>query len=174
MDEDNGKRESPRPLTSHLDLLVTQTLSKLAPKASRRSFLTRIGRLTLTAAGATFVSALPADRRVANAHNLNCTDWRWCYMGGYPCGCCSPGFSNDNCPYSCTRTGTYWSACCYNPNNGFTYQVYYYDCCSGEGDCPYLNCGCHCHTAAEPYWCNAAQLNPNSYRCTLAIVGDFC
>src|SRR5690606_3884010 len=99
-----------------------------AKVASRRAFLTRIGRLVLAATGATLLAALPVDRRVAAVDACCGDDWRWCNLSGLPCARC--GGTNTSCPGSgCVTTGTPWTGCCLRPGAACANVIQYRDCC---------------------------------------------
>jgi len=158
---------------NQLDRLTLRIISSSGQKASRRNFLTQLGKLTLALVGSSIASALPADRRTVLAgHGFGCTDWKWCYMSGYPCACC--GGSNTSCPHGgCSTAGTAWTGCCIDPNScGKVIQ--YKDCCAtGGGSCPSVSCSCLCHNAGtQRYWCSGGT--ESNYRCTLAIVIGSC
>ncbi len=150
-----------------IDRLAKELTISVAHRISRRSFLSSLVKLIVAGSGATIFNALPVDRRIVEAHsNLNCTDWRWCNMTGYPCKC--RGGSNTSCPCcGCNYGGTAWTGCCRSDVNGCLYTVTYYDCC---GTCPQYSPGCDCYSVSQPLWC----LSGGTYVCTLAIVGPRC
>ncbi len=164
MDQNNYNLKVP--LQDDIDHLVTEALSKWGQGASRRDFLTQLGKIMLALVGASLARALPADRRVALAFNppspFNCTDWRWCGMVGYPCACCGGG--NGYCPGSgCSWGGTTWTACCEDPTSGCPRLISYWDCC---GSCS-ASCNCYCSNSVQQFWCSGGT--DSIYRCTLAI-----
>ena len=170
---DHNDHDSDKSLVEHIDLKVTEGLSRWGQRGSRRNFLTRLGKLTIAAVvGSSMAAVLPVDRRVALAWaNRNCTRWNWCGLGGYPCACAGGG--DSTCPGSNCRISSYWAACCTNPA-GARFKIYYYDCCrttSSSNDCggtSYPSCECNNHSGTA-WWCDeAATYGQNRYRCTQA------
>lgn len=162
---------------SPVDNQIARTLSRWAKAtSSRRSFLARVGKATIALTGASLMQALPSDRRLVGAAAYNCYDWKWCYMGGYPCASCHGdyGYGTDSsCPSpGCSTAGNPWYGCC-SPDGGSTLRlIEYRDCCAIGGCYDRLGCDSKCENAQTQYWCNGGDAD--NYRCTLANIVGAC
>ncbi|OIP10772.1 MAG: amine dehydrogenase [Betaproteobacteria bacterium CG2_30_68_42] len=153
----------------------------VARRTSRRSALTRIGRLLV---GSAFVlPVLPFDRiaRTAEAAQkksppgeTSCDYWRYCALDGYLCACC--GGSASTCPPGTEASKVSWIGTCHNPHDGKDYLVSYNDCC-GKGSCG--RCLCNTNEGERPAyrmglhndinWC-MANTDSTMFHCTTSVV----
>lgn len=161
-----------------MDDQVGNFLIRLSETASRRSFITKVGRLTLLLTGASLANALPFDRREAHAiHESGCRNRRYCGMNGTPCACV--GGSDSACPQSsCRKTGTAWYGCCNRTGDVPCMRYYFYkDCCSDPShNCSKTasttsTCG-KCHHGPTNNWCG----KPDGAKvvCTMVIDSGSC
>lgn len=158
--------------TDRVDVIITDALRQQSSKSSRRTFLSKLARLSIAVTGVAILSALPADRRVDASGGMPCCDddWKWCGLSGKPCSTC--GGTATTCPGTgCVTAGSGWTACCIEPG-GCGKIILYKDCCyDGSGsECGAVHCDCDCNKETGIYWCDAAAVEPTRYRCTLTIV----
>lgn len=144
------------------DHTAAALLGRFSERASRRSFLTRLGKLSLVVLGVSVMEALPADRRALAADCYG--DWRLCGICGKTCDCCnSTGYITD-CPDH-SDVFNAWATCCPVPGSGTSYLIQYYDCCGSA-----LNCCPKCsRNCPQDTWCNGEV-----YRCTKIVFGPEC
>ncbi len=153
---------------------------RVAQSASRRSAITRLGKLLL--GSAVLLPVLPFDRvaKAASAKpqskindETSCEYWRHCALDGFICSCC--GGSVSSCPPGTEVSKVTWVGTCHNPNDGKDYLISYNDCCGvtmcgqcfcnrNEGERPGYRMGVH----NDVNWCMAN--NSNTYHCTVAAI----
>ncbi len=114
----------------------------LAQANSRRSVLSRVGRLLLGTAVA--MPVLPLARSVQAAEKKGpqtdehaCDYWRYCSVDGFLCNCC--GGTATTCPPGTSASPISWIGTCHNPFDGKDYLVSYNDCC-GKTACGKCMC----------------------------------
>src|SRR4029077_12262438 len=114
------------------------------------SFLQRVGKTLLRAAGITLLPFLPTNRvERASAMPPPPIDCTFLLCG--LCGCLCPG---SGCPTGTTRGSSYWTGCCSASNVPHTYHtIQYWDCCGPQtgtcSTCGYCDLGC-----PEVAWCD--------------------
>jgi methylamine dehydrogenase light chain len=124
-----------------LDKLSERTARNLAHASSRRSVLTRVGKVLLGTAVA--MPVLPLARSVQAAtpkpqtDEYACDYWRYCAVDGFLCNCC--GGSATTCPPGTSASPISWIGTCHNPFDGKDYLVSYNDCC-GKAACGKCMC----------------------------------
>ncbi len=171
----------PGRLDRWLELLARQ----VARRTSRRSFLTRLGRLLVGAAAlpllpvaratAQLGSEPPGDSQLAGVLGdpASCEYWRHCAIDGFLCSCC--GGSQSTCPPGTEMAAITWIGTCRNPTDGRDYVISYNDCC-GKGFCG--RCLCNRNEGEKPVyvipknndinWCVGAS--STAYHCSTAVI----
>jgi methylamine dehydrogenase light chain len=154
---------------------------RLAMMTSRRSVLTRIGKMMLGAA--VLAPLLPIDRThralaasVVDENEmdpLKCTYWKHCALDGMLCACC--GGSGHECPPGTSVSSVSWVGTCHNGMDKKNYLVSYTDCC-GRSSCG--ECMCNSNVGERPgyvmgrhndiNWCVANA--DSAYHCTVTLV----
>ncbi|MDK9704430.1 MAG: methylamine dehydrogenase (amicyanin) light chain [Sulfuritalea sp.] len=164
------------------DSFFEQKTRLAAQGISRRSALSRIGRVVIGAA--LVLPILPFDRVAKEAHaakkpvdkrndDTACEYWRYCALDGWLCTCC--GGTISTCPPGTDVSKVTWVGTCHNPNDGRDYLISYNDCCGAtscgrclcnfnEGERPGYRMGVH----NDVNWCMANS--NNNYHCTVAAV----
>ncbi len=180
---------------SRFDSWVEVSAREVARRTSRRSFVTRLGRLLV---GAAALPLLPVSRAVADdtvsaesagsrsrqsppeegmegpeGNPSSCQYWRHCAIDGFLCSCC--GGSHTACPPGTEMSPVTWIGTCHNPADGKDYIVSYNDCC-GRSFCG--RCFCNRNEGDRPIyypfrsndinWCMGAS--SQIYHCSTAIV----
>ncbi len=118
---ESGSATNESPPFRRLDEFTGQVLDRVGEGLPRRGFLSKAGRLALTALGAGIVIeqvAAPIVMPSARAnHPAVCGDWDMCQMDGRLCGCtgCSPDVYTGP---DCGRVGGWWMGCCRKPGVG--------------------------------------------------------
>ena len=159
-----------------VDARTASSARGVARTASRRSFVTRLGKL-LT--GAAVLPLLPVARALAAepveelGDPQSCEYWRYCALGGTLCSCC--GGTSSKCPPGTELSPVSWVGTCRNAADGRDYLISYNDCC-GKSFCQ--RCGCHNTERERPVyaqgksngvlWCFGTQ--SRAYHCTVAAV----
>lgn len=141
------------------DKLFNESSRQLARHTSRRSFLNRLGLVTL-GLGAT--PLLPMARAAApnytpiagepdpstpEGNPTDCNYWRFCSLDGFMASCC--GGSARSCPPGTEMSPVAWIGTCRNPLDGRNYIVSYNDCC-GKSSCQ--RCFCHRNEGEKPVY----------------------
>ena len=161
---------------------VTQTTKTQARQASRRQFMTRLGKFIV---GVSLVPVLPIARSSASEpagtrFNLDeigdpqsCEYWRYCAIDGFLCSCC--GGTASKCPPGAEPSPVTWVGTCENPADGQRYIISYNDCC-GKSGCD--RCFCNRNEGDKPSyypaknndinWCVGTK--SNAYHCSTAVV----
>lgn len=134
----------------------------MANRASRRDFLTRVGRWLV---GASTLPLLPVSRVAARPGTpedpgdpTQCDYWRYCAIDGYLCSCC--GGTPSTCPPGTVPSPTAWVGTCRNPADGKDYIIEYRDCC-GKDSCG--RCACLGLEGEQPVY--RPQLNNDIVWC---------
>ncbi len=114
----------------------------LAHASSRRSVLSRVGRILLGTAVALPVLPLArnvqaADKKAPQTDEHACDYWRYCAVDGFLCNCC--GGTATSCPPGTSASPISWIGTCHNPFDGKDYLVSYNDCC-GKAACGKCMC----------------------------------
>ena len=141
---------------SRADLWLTEWSRALAQRASRRSFLTRLGSwLTGTALlpllpvarlGRAAATGEP-DRSAPEGNPEDCEYWRYCSIDGFLASCC--GGTHRSCPPGTQMSPITWIGTCRNPADGKEYVISYNDCC-GKDACG--RCFCHRNEGDKPVY----------------------
>ena len=169
------------------DNWAEHTTRSIAHHSSRRSFLSRFGRVLV---GAAAIPLLPVARASTSAEAsrvppqstgnpqdpgdpTSCDYWRYCAIDGYLCSCC--GGSHNTCPPGTEMSPLTWIGTCRNPADGRNYIISYNDCC-GKGDCG--RCLCNRNEGDKPVyrpqanndidWCLGTTTNV--YNCSTAVL----
>ncbi|MBW2274240.1 MAG: methylamine dehydrogenase (amicyanin) light chain [Deltaproteobacteria bacterium] len=171
---------------SRLDRWAEHSARGLARSAGRRSFLARLGRFLLAAAGVSLLPVLPVARAEGGAAQTlpgevegpegdpsKCEYWRYCAIDGFLCECC--GGSATACPPGSELSPVTWVGTCRNPADGKDYLISYNDCC-GKGLCGRCVCNrnegdrpdYHWYRSNDINWC--AGTSSQSYHCSIAVV----
>ena len=171
---------------ANLDGIIEAGLRGLARTASRRSALTKLGKLMV---GAGVVPLLPVARATAQqatpptgdvsgdprdpGDRSSCDYWRYCAIDGFLCACC--GGSPSQCPPGTEMAALTWIGTCTNPGDGRKYVISYNDCC-GLTAC--FNCGCNRNEGDRPMvrpqsnndynWCVGSS--STVYHCSTAVI----
>ena len=165
------------------DRLFENLSRGVAHRTSRRSALTKLGKLALGAA--ITLPVLPFDRTNAHAaghgggakgsvqDDTSCEYWRYCAIDGFLCTCC--GGTINSCPPGTEASKVAWIGTCHNPKDGKDYLISYNDCC---GSTPCGRCACNNNIGDKPgyrmgehndvNWC-MAHTNSTSYHCTVVV-----
>jgi methylamine dehydrogenase light chain len=156
----------------------------VAHNTSRRSALTRVGKLVVGTAFA--LPVLPFDRigqaqaaepkgKAPDKRNDDtaCEYWRYCALDGFLCTCC--GGTISACPPGTEVSKVTWVGTCHNPFDGKDYLISYNDCC-GKTACG--RCLCNTNERERPAyrmgvhndinWCMSND--STMFHCTLAAV----
>jgi len=172
---------------SWLDNFAEQFSRGVAHRSSRRSLLTRLGKVMVgTALTLPVLPLARAQRNDGNSGNNgldpgqatdgqihSCDYWRYCALDGFLCSCC--GGSATSCPPGTEASPVSWIGTCHNPHDGKDYLISYRDCCGKTA------CGrCYCNTQErerpgyqfylhnDVNWCMA---NENStFHCTTSVL----
>jgi hypothetical protein len=156
---------------SEFDSLTEKGTRYLVHKTTRRSFLTRLGKVILAAVAGGTLPLLPVDRQVeiVEAADPNCNKWWMC--GAYVDRTCSCACGTGGCP-SGTTTGSAWYSCCYDPSISYGRLISYYDCCGSSLPSCCSNSGCECYNGSPAIWCGSA----GSLCCTRVVInwGAYC
>ena len=160
-----------------------RALINLSQSISRRSALTRFGRILLGAAGVVvtyrMADVMTDDSPTEASHDSNpcneCSDDRNCGLCGVPCAHATCGGACFTCPAGTSRGTSYWTQCCFS---GPALKIHrYYDCCRFVSGCTpsvhrcggsSLFCSNNC---PQPTWCPAGT---NCYFCTVVSTGANC
>lgn len=150
----------------------------LAHASSRRSVLSRIGRILLGTAVALPVLPLArnvqaADKKQPQTDENACDYWRYCAIDGFLCNCC--GGSATTCPPGTSASPISWIGTCHNPFDGKDYLVSYNDCC-GKAACG--KCMCSAAERERPgyqitlhndiNWCMSNE--SSIFHCTTSVI----
>ncbi len=170
------------------DRLFTRSSRQLARRTSRRSFLNKLGLLTLGGSISTLpllpiARANPAtnpvnrgepDPNTPEGDIYDCNYWRYCSIDGFIASCC--GGTARSCPPGTEMSPVAWVGTCLNPADGKHYIVSYNDCC-GKTNCQ--RCFCHRNEGDKPVyypsksndidWCMGNQAGI-VYNSTVSIV----
>ncbi len=167
-------------LLRRFDKLTTARTRVTARSQSRRSFVTRLGKLLV---GASLIPILPVARSSASesagsafaeiGDPQSCDYWRYCAIDGFLCSCC--GGSSSQCPPGAEPSPVTWVGTCENPADGKRYIISYNDCC-GKSECN--KCFCNRNEGDKPTyyppknndinWCVGTK--SNAYHCSTAVV----
>ncbi len=168
---------------ARLDGWLERSARALARRTSRRSFLTRLGRLLLGVAAfklhpvgrAGAADDPPDDGELPGplGDPGSCDYWRHCAIDGFLCSCC--GGSHTACPPGTEMAAVTWIGTCRNPTDGRDYVISYNDCC-GKGFCG--RCLCNRNEGERPVyvvpknndinWCVGAS--STAYHCSTAVI----
>ena len=153
---------------SKFDRCVAGALMKSSEQSSRRGFLSRLGKFSLTMLGVATVPVLPVDRVIPMAAVANCSDWHLCGIYGRPCDCC--GGTVTTCPPNNPQGDNWWSSCCNHKT------INYIDCCRHHGSpAPNCTCGFCFNNTTQPAWCpNDDPQKTFLYTCTIYEELDAC
>lgn len=158
----DARLEAPNPF----DERTADLLRAFSQSLSRRSLISRLGRLMLGVLGVGVVAVLPLDPLIPEvAAAYTCSSWQLCGLCGRICTCCNGGGGLNVCPYGSTWSA-YWSACCYSPSTGFGSRFFYWDCLNGNANCSgCLSCQNNC---PQPLW------GSGTYKCTAVTQNPSC
>jgi len=131
----------------NMDKLGERFTRRLASSTSRRSVLSKLGKILIAAP---LFPLLPVERKSAQAAELSefakkaqteddtkCNYWRYCAIDGYLCTCCGGGV--HTCPAGTSPSPTSWVGTCLNPEDNRSYLISYFDCC-GTATCGQCLC----------------------------------
>jgi methylamine dehydrogenase light chain len=139
---------------SWFDKVFESSARRVASRASRRSFIVRIGTVMV---GAVAVPLLPVARsgraeaadalkaaggdRKSNLPAWNdpkvCDYWAYCATDGWLCSGC--GGTASKCAPGTEASPVSWIGTCKNPGDGKSYVISYNDCC-GKSQCQSAFC----------------------------------
>lgn len=171
------------------DATTTRVLEGFSQRVSRRSMITRVGKLALSLLGVSAFPLLPFDRvmRSAKAQSGTCAQWHLCGINGRLCNSCTCAAGTvQSCP-RCTYQGALWRMCCpvrVNGDGAPTGEwktVEYIDCCGQQGTCTPTNNAGSCdggticsNNPGSGLWCQAsgAPVPGKQYHCTHARILD--
>jgi methylamine dehydrogenase light chain len=128
-----------------IDEIIETSARRIASRASRRSFLAKLGA---TLVGTAALPLLPIARiahaeapgaELSNEWNdeKKCSYWAYCATAGWLCSAC--GGTSSQCPPGTEMSPIAWVGTCKNPGDGKSYVVSYHDCC-GLSQCGNSNC----------------------------------
>lgn len=144
------------------DKWFNESSRQLARRTSRRSFLNRLGLVTLGLSAAPLLpmarAAAPVstpgapiagepDPSTPEGNPTDCNYWRFCSLDGFMASCC--GGSARSCPPGTEMSPVAWIGTCRNPLDGRNYIVSYNDCC-GKSSCQ--RCFCHRNEGEKPVY----------------------
>lgn len=137
------------------DKLFNESSRQLARRTSRRSFLNRLGLVTLGLSAAPLLPMARAAAPIAGepdpstpeGNPTDCNYWRFCSLDGFMASCC--GGSARSCPPGTEMSPVAWIGTCRNPLDGRNYIVSYNDCC-GKSSCQ--RCFCHRNEGEKPVY----------------------
>lgn len=142
--------------------ILERPLVWLSQATSRRSFLSRIFKLSLVAAGIGVGYQWLFGGLVREAEASHCgSSCIWCGLCGKRCDLCGTSGSTT-CPSGTFRSANAWGACC---GRCCGYRLYY-DCCTSSGAvCSASFCYNNC---PQPAWCSYY------YYCTISVFQSLC
>ncbi|HEX4241992.1 MAG TPA: methylamine dehydrogenase light chain [Steroidobacteraceae bacterium] len=127
---------------SWFDRWFEQSARGVAARASRRSFLAKLG---VALVGSSALPLLPVERHgrasaatpAAGAKHAwddptQCEYWTYCAIDGWLCSSC--GGTSSKCPPGTEPSPISWVGTCKHPGDGKSYVVAYNDCC-GKSQC---------------------------------------
>jgi hypothetical protein len=151
------------------DRAISRYLASRFRHESRRSFLSRATRVLFALAGVELASHVtPFSPGPTAAQGAGAAEpWTWCGLHGYTCeGNCDPTKNGNNGkkPPDGPNTGSWWLACCQNPN-GKWQCIHYADYCGTNG--PDWGKDCKGHRPSGSLWCGfGMDRPPGGYICT--------
>lgn len=173
----------------HDPVTAISLASRLSQTTTRRSFVGRVGKLTLAIVGIQVVVHGPVLRvpgpEVNPAEAVGpCGDWRWCGLCGTRCNNpeCNGGI--EFCPPGTKHNNQGWTRCCCEtqpPNN--CRLMKYHDCCARSDDGVNQVCSATACDSTNGGWCGSwistwcmPNVTPpyNDYFCSLAIDQGEC
>jgi methylamine dehydrogenase light chain len=171
-----------------LDRVSEKATRNIAQRASRRSFLSKLG---VAIVGASSLPLLPIARAASGSaapsgiapqstgnpqdpgDPTQCDYWRYCAIDGFLCSCC--GGTANSCPPGTEMSPVTWIGTCFNPADERHYIVSYNDCC-GKSSCG--RCLCNRNEGDRPAyrpqsnndlnWCLGTK--SSIYNCSTAVI----
>ncbi len=115
----------------------------IAARASRRSFLVKVGTALVGTAALPLLPVVRNGRAYAAAASpawddpSKCDYWAYCATDGWLCSGC--GGTASKCPAGSEPSPISWIGTCKNPGDSKSYVVSYHDCC-GKSQCQQSYC----------------------------------
>lgn len=155
---------------------IGRACEELSQTVSRRSMISRLGRLGLGVLGVGVAQqVVPVFQHVAKATHTPCHYWYFCQFEGRKCACAGCSGDVNECP-SCSRVGGSWTGCCTN-SFGNRQLVTYTDCY--KDNCSWAKVDA-CRNGCT--WCDHVPENKETYydgtstyyMCTRVRIGGSC